>query len=229
MRFASWCVQGGGWWWWRFEMSWIATTHIGAQQLSKPEVLKWSEPFFEAFLAGAWFLYWTDDTLYWVAKPNVHVEVVNGARRLHHETRAAVESDVENLYFWHGVLVPAFVVVRPDWITVKHIEDEDNAEARRVMMERFGWDRYIVEGRFDKVHTDDFGTLYSKRVGDEDVLIVRVIDPSTGREYGLPVHPELMPLGPDGPFGEPQALTARNAVGSTFGKRGEEYAPAWER
>ena len=136
--------------------------------------------------------------------------------------------DGSSLYSWHGVRVPAWIIERPQDITPAKIEAEANAEVRRAMMERFGWDRYIIEGRFDKVHTDDFGTLYRKRVGDEDVLVVRVIDPSTGREYGLPVHPELMPLGPDGPFGEPQALTARGAVASTFGKRAEEYAPAWE-
>jgi hypothetical protein len=29
----------------------------------------------------------------------------------------------------------------------------------------------------------------------------------------------------DGAFGEPQSLTARNAVASTYGLRGEQYAP----
>ena len=53
-----------------------------------------------------------------------------------------LESDVENLYFWHGVLVPAFVVVRPDWITLDHIKSECNAEVRRVMIERYGYERY---------------------------------------------------------------------------------------
>lgn len=43
-----------------------------------------------------------------------------------------VTGHVENLYFWHGVLVPAFVVVKPEWITVQHIETESNAEVRRV-------------------------------------------------------------------------------------------------
>jgi hypothetical protein len=35
----------------------------------------------------------------------------------------------------------------------------------------------------------------------------------------------LRPIRADGTFGEPQLLTSRNAVASTFGLRGAEYAP----
>jgi len=117
-RFAAWCVQAYGWWWWRFDLSYLSCTHFGAIQNNKPDVLKWTQPVLHAYLSGCWMLHWTDDTLYWVSKPTVHVERVNGAKRLHNEQYAALESDVENIYFWHGVMVPAFVVVRPDWITV---------------------------------------------------------------------------------------------------------------
>lgn len=47
----------------------------------------------------------------------------------------------------------------------------------------------------------------------------------TRREFWRRVHPELRPLLGDGQLGEPQARTARNAVASTYGMRGEEYAP----
>jgi hypothetical protein len=47
------------------------------------------------------------------------------------------------------------------------------------------------------------------------------------KDYFLRVDPALRPLRADG-SGEPQALTARNAVASTFGKRGEEYELAVE-
>lgn len=47
----------------------------------------------------------------------------------------------------------------------------------------------------------------------------------TSQEYWLRVHPELRPLLRDGQLGEPQQLTAHNAVASTFGLRGEQYAP----
>lgn len=50
----------------------------------------------------------------------------------------------------------------------------------------------------------------------------------TRRVYHVFCHPELRPLLPGGGLGEPQALTAQNAVASTYGMRGEEYRPEVE-
>jgi hypothetical protein len=154
LRFAKWCIQGRGWWWYNWEISWIAVTEFGAAQRNDVKVSAWSNPLLGAFLNGCWLLFWTSDTLYWVSKPTVHTEKTNGSRRLHNDSYAALESDVENLYFMHGVLVPAFVVVRPDWITIKHIRDEQNAEVRRVMIERMGWDKFCSEAKLKVIHTD---------------------------------------------------------------------------
>jgi hypothetical protein len=154
-RFASWCIQGRGWWWWNWELSWISTTYFGARQLKKSAVEAWSEPLLHAYLNGCWILFWTEETLYWVAKPTVHVEKTSQSRRLHNETFAALESDVENLYFWHGVLVPAFVVVKPEWITMEHVRKEENAEVRRVMIERMGWDKFCSEAKLKVIHRDE--------------------------------------------------------------------------
>lgn len=228
-RFAAWCVQSTGWWRWYWDLSLVSTAHFGALQLKKEDVLRWTAPLFEAFVAGAWFLYWTEDTLYWVAKPIVHKDPAPGVRRLHNENRAALESDVENLYFWHGVLVPAFVILRPDWITVKHIEIEGNAEVRRVMIERYGQARYLLDSGAKELHRDEWGILYQKEIPDDESLVMVKVVNSTPepdgsfRDYFLRVDPFLRPLMVDGIFGEPQEITARNAVASTFGKRGEEY------
>jgi len=154
LRFAKWCIQGRGWWWYNWEISWIATMEFGAVQRNDTKVSAWSNPLLGAFLNGCWLLFWTSDTLYWVSKPTVHTEQTNGSRRLHNDSYAALESDVENLYFMHGVLVPAFVVVRPDWITIKHIRDEQNAEVRRVMIERMGWDKFCSEAKMNVLHED---------------------------------------------------------------------------
>jgi hypothetical protein len=183
-RFAAWCVQSNGWWWWRFDLSYLSCTYFGALQNNKPEVLKWTRPVLQAYLSGCWMVHWTDDTLYWVAKPTVHVERVNGGRRMHNESYAALESDVENIYFWHGVMVPAFVVVRPDWITVKHIETENNAEVRRVMIQRYGTARYLKDSNAELVHElpDNYfvkglagAKLYRKpRPDDSDIIMIAV-------------------------------------------------------
>jgi hypothetical protein len=154
-RFAQWCIQARGWWWYNWDLSWMSTMEFGARQRNYPKVSAWSLPLLNAFISGCWLLYWTDDTLYWVAKPTVHVDRSNGNRRLHKASSAAVESDVENIYFLNGVLVPAFVVVKPEWITIDHIRNEENAEVRRCMIERMGWDRFCEQANMRIIHSDE--------------------------------------------------------------------------
>jgi len=218
-----------GWWWWRWEMSLHATIYIGALQLKYPKVQMWSKPVYDAFLSGCWLLHWTEDTIYWVAKPKVHVERVNNLRRLHNAEYAAVESDVENLYFWHGVMVPAFAVTKPEWITLKHISDEDNAEVRRVLIERYGLSRYLIDSGAKKLSEDEFGELYRTEItNDEPLVMVKVMNSTpepdgSSKPYFLRVHPELRPLSKDGQLGSSQKLTPLNAVASTFGMTGQDY------
>ncbi len=141
-------------------LSWISTTAFGAAQRKDAQVAAWSNPLLDAFLNGCWLLFWTKDALYWAAKPTVHVDHSGGERRLHNETYAALESDVENLYFWHGVMVPAFVVVKPEWITIDHIRNEENAEVRRVMVERMGWDNFCAAARMKLIHVDELHSQF---------------------------------------------------------------------
>jgi hypothetical protein len=181
------------WWWWRWDLSVIAPTLLGAQELGRD--IAWARPIFEAYVAGAWCLYWTDSTLYWVAKPRVSVE--QPGRRLHAVDGPALESDAENLYFWHGVMVPAFVVTRPEWITLEHIRAEDNAEVRRTMVERFGEERYIAESGMAPVASDErFGDLFVERVeAGRPIARIRVTNRSpepdgTYRRYWLRINPD---------------------------------------
>jgi hypothetical protein len=115
---------------------------------------------------------------------------------LHNETGPALKSDIENLYFWHGVLVPAFVVMRPSWITIKHIETEDNAEVRRVMIERYGEARYIAESGLQPIAEDSFGELFRKEfAGDTPLVYVKVMNSTPEpdgsiKPYYLSVNPQ---------------------------------------
>jgi hypothetical protein len=139
-------------------------------------------------------------------------------RRLHNADGPAVDSDIEPLYFWHGILVPSFVILRPDLITVAHIHAEDNAEVRRVMLERMGFERYVEESGAERVQADDYGDLFRiARPDDSDLVVVRVVNST----------PE-----PDGSFKRytlrvpPAIETAREAVAWSFGKsRAEDYQP----
>jgi hypothetical protein len=140
--------------------------------------------------------------------------------------------DGSALYSIHGVRVPTWVVLHPERITPDAIEEEQNAEVRRVMMERYGYERYILDSGAVMVQSDECGTLYRKDFGpdEEPVLAVHVVNGTvepdgTRHKFVLSVHPECRPMLSDGAFGEPQSLTARNAVASTYGLRGEQYAP----
>lgn len=186
-RFTSWCIHRR--WWWVEEISWVSTTYLGAIQLKKSDIEKWSRPLYDAFLSGVWILYWTEDTLFWVAKPTVHTEKTERGRRLHKERSAAVESDIENLYFWHGVLVPAFVVVSPDWITERDIDTEPNAEVRRVMLERYGLDRYLLSGQI--LDSMEEYRIVEKQFNGSPMRALIMRCPTTGAAYVHPVHPAV--------------------------------------
>lgn len=218
-RFAEWCVQTYGWWIWRFELSWMSTTYLGARQLEEQrlgnfEVLTWSRPLFEAFVHGAWLLHWTYDVLYWVAKPTMHKDAT-GPRRLHNANGAALESDVKDLYFWHGVRVPEFVVVSPQYITLRHIDTETNVEVRRIMIQRYGQERYIQDSDARLVHADEFGELYRKeRPGDSPIEMVKVRN-STPEVDGSYKYYWLRV--------QPGNKTAHEAIASTWRKSAKDH------
>lgn len=140
------------------------------------------------------------------------------------------------IYRWHGVTVTEEIVTGR--FTAKDIDAEKNAEVRRCMIEKYGADRYLRETRAELIHEDVDGLgqprkLWRKEVlDDEPIVMVEVVNSTVEHDgsrktYFLRVHPELRPLSLKG-LGEPQKLTAHNAVASTFGMRGEEYRPAVE-
>jgi hypothetical protein len=158
--------------------------------------------------------------------------------RLHDEKRAAIEyRDGFGVYAWHGVRVPPYVITHPENITTELIDAEQNAEVRRVMLERFGLARYVTESKCEVLDedTDSLGLprrLLRKppRPGSEDEPIVMLdlnnstLEPSGERKkYVLRVHPEIRPMLDDGRLGPKQMATCLNAVASTFGMTGAEY------
>jgi len=134
-----------------------------------------------------------------------------------------------SLYSVHGVRVPAWVIETPGKITVKKIESESNAEVRRIMIDKFGQSKYLLASGAVEIHRDDFGILYRKEIPDDEPLVMVKVVNSTAepdgsfKDYFLRVNPGLRPLLAENKMGEPQAMTAHNAVASTFGKRGEDY------
>jgi len=139
--------------------------------------------------------------------------------RLHSEDGPALSfHDGRSIYFIHGVAVPEAVVTDPASLTVDAIEAEENVEVRRIMIERFGLERYIDESGAVAIDSDACGVLYRKEQKlDEPLVVVKVVD-STSVEQGQPRHYFLRV--------PPYMRTARQAVAWTFNLSSGDYSPA---
>ena len=196
-------------------------------------------------MAGCWLLVWTKETLYWVEKPTVTTEKVDFGRgkRLHNATGPALRCDVENLYFWHGVMVPAFVVLRPEWITLKHIETETNAEVRRVMIDRYGSKRYLADSMATVVQELPAdhpiiglrtAKLLRKEVpNDEPIMMVDLLNSTpepdgSVKRYLLRVDPNAYDGAASRDCLAAVASTWRMPDGSLAFKSPQDYSPVFE-
>jgi hypothetical protein len=163
------------------------------------------------------------------ARPTViHRELVSpqrprgwGSHRLHCADGPAIAwPDGWGLWYWHGVRVSRQVIEAPASLTVAQIAAERNAEMRRVMVERFGLDRYILESGAKLIHSDECGALYrQEQADDEPIVAVHVVNSTPepdgeSKKYMLRVPPTM--------------TTAREAVAWTFGLKPNEYRPVIE-
>ncbi|WP_346262989.1 DUF6745 domain-containing protein [Plantactinospora sp. ZYX-F-223] len=138
--------------------------------------------------------------------------------RLHHADGPALAyPDGFGLHAWRGMPIPADVAAELPTLTVERIRVERNAEVRRVMLEHFGYDRYLRESRATALHRDEYGVLWRLDLPqDEPLVMVEVVNATpepdgTRRTYWLRVPPDTR--------------TARAGVAWTFGVEPERYAP----
>ncbi|WP_246249452.1 DUF6745 domain-containing protein [Actinomadura litoris] len=121
------------------------------------------------------------------------------------------------LHAWRGMPIPPDFVASLTDLTASRISSEENAELRRVMLEIFGYDRYLAETGARPLHRDETGVLWSIDLpGDEPVVMVEVVNSTpepdgTHRTYYLRVPPTTR--------------TARAGVAWTFGVDEADYAP----
>jgi len=97
---------------------------------------------------------------------------------------------------WRGVRVDARIAFFPDQITAQEALDQPNAELRRVMIERIGFERFLRDVRAEVVHEDrdPGGPRQLLRVpleNDEPLVVVSVRCPSTDRHYIIRVPPGM--------------------------------------
>jgi hypothetical protein len=95
---------------------------------------------------------------------------------------------------WRGVPISPRIAFRPETITAAEVLAEANAELRRVLLERMGYDAFLEQAAAKTLHRDrDAGgerrLLRVNLANDEPLVCVSVICPSTGRQYLIRVPP----------------------------------------
>ncbi|MGA5067458.1 DUF6745 domain-containing protein [Streptomyces exfoliatus] len=121
------------------------------------------------------------------------------------------------LHAWRGMPVPATFLAGLAGLTPERIRDEENAELRRVMLEYYGYERYLAASGARHEHRDETGVLWRIELADdEDVVMVEVVNSTpepdgTHRTYWLRVPPGTR--------------TAREGVAWTFGLHADAYEP----
>ena len=146
---------------------------------------------------------------------------LDGQGRLHRpDGPAFTYPDGFALYAWHGLRVPAWLIDQLPRLRVQDIQAQANVELRRVMLESYGFDRYLRDAGATRVHQDDTGTLWRAEFDDDQPLVmVQVTNATpepdgTHRIYWLRVPPTVG--------------SAREAVAWTFGLNADHYRPLRE-
>lgn len=169
---------------------------------------------YDAFRSGGWW--WPLDGIC-VACDNPN-ELHMQNRWPHHDSDAAIRFPGWSVFSINGRKVSERVVRRQ--YSAKDIIKEPNLEIRHIMMERFGFGRFIQETKAREIQRDRFGKLYRIHLPQEEPLWVVEVRNST---------PE-----PDGTFKlyhlrvPPFIRTAHEAVAWSFDLAADDYDPVKE-
>jgi hypothetical protein len=148
--------------------------------------------------------------------------------RLHCEHGPAlVYPDGWAIWAIHGVRVAEKVITAPLTLGVGEIAYEPNVAVRRVMLERFGYERFIQQAGLEPVQADCFGRLYrldpqcfgspnrpNLGYATEPIALVEVVNATPEPDGGRRRYFLCVP---------PTTRTAHEAVAWTFGLRRREY------
>ena len=189
------------------------------QDLNLPEIIKPLRPLIEMSKQIGWW--WPFDDAVVISERPKSV-TINDQDQLHHTHKPAISwEDGFSIYAFNGVQVPQYIIETPELIEVSKIIEEDNQEIKRVMLEIYGYPRFLEELGAKIIHEDKCGILVStdklgQYLDGEDPVAKFVIvkDASTYRKYALRV--------------DPKTVTAKEGVAATFGFLPEDYNPGQE-
>lgn len=124
------------------------------------------------------------------------------------------------IYYHHGVRVPDYVIKEPSRITVQDIQKEANTEVRRVMLEKYGYEKYLKNSKARLLGEDPIGKLWQVDIPlDEPLVMVEVLNSTPEPDGSIRTYFLRVP---------PQMTSPREAIAWTFGLRKEQYFPKQE-
>lgn len=182
--------------------------------IDRPQRRQAVELLYDAYVAGAFAVYEYAATRYVLSRP---VMFTDDEGRLHHETKPAMAwFEGPYGYFIHGVGIESSLMDGSSRLTVADIYEYENIEVRRVLIERFGWGKFLKAIRARKIDEDPVhGVLWHGQAPREDhdfrrgIRLLELKDPSTSRKYFIRVPPNRG--------------TALSARAWTFNKSVEEF------
>lgn len=149
--------------------------------------------------------------------------------RLHHDKLPAVRwAGGDELHYYRGIPVPEQVIERPNSITYEQIMTTQNQEVRRVMVERYGMERFVRDSGAVKVAEDGYCALWRKNEPREPVVVAEFVNSTpepdgTFKHYFIRIDPRAY----DGDAScVPQAAAAstwRKPSGTLLFPRYQEY------
>ncbi|HEY9787505.1 MAG TPA: hypothetical protein V6D17_19105 [Candidatus Obscuribacterales bacterium] len=146
---------------------------------------------------------------------------VDAQGRLHYGKGPAIlYPDHWRICAWHGTFVPARFIKWTRNMNVHDIMTEPNIEVRRMMLDIYGLEAFMLASGAQKFQEDECGALFRQELGDDEPIVTVRVRNST---------PE-----PDGHFKyyflrvPPNTMTAREGVAWTFGLSAHDYHPKKE-
>jgi len=138
------------------------------------------------------FVLFKDDFVYVSRKPTT-LEF-NDAGQLHcDDGPACLYKDGWAIWSLNGVAVTEQIVMKPETLTLKQIKEEENAEIKRLMIERYGFEQYLaeVDAKLLDRHTNDIEGTKELLYQAEDMKFLLCICPSTSKEFALEVKDDI--------------------------------------
>lgn len=167
--------------------------------------------------------WWAHETVAFLTERPVSISL-NNNNQLHCATGPAIAyADGFAVYAWNGLRIPKHFIEERDKITFKMINNETNAEYKRVLVDLYGRDKYLKDIDAKLIDESKYGKLWKGNDGGSEPYMIVEVENST---------PEWF----DGKFQKrkfflrvpPAVKTAHEAVAWTFFKTPKTYAPIKE-